>query len=103
MASYEFTSQGIIAVTGTIINTAPANGTSKIVSIRVSNPLAYDLTLTKYNTRTVTSINVYTLNLAAGDVMTDNLVYLLNANDYIELTSTVPGTTYLIYGFIETL
>lgn len=99
MASYEFTSQGIIAVTGTIIHTALTNGTSKIVSIRVSNPLAYDLTLTKYNARTATSINVYTLNLNAGDVMTDNLVYLLNSNDYIELTSTVPGTTYLIFGY----
>jgi hypothetical protein len=99
MASAEFTSQGTIAVTGTIIHTAPTNGISKSISIRVSNPAAYDITLTKYDASTATSINVYTLNLAAGDVMTDNLVYLLNANDYIELTSTVPGTTYVIFGY----
>jgi len=102
METKGFTLQGIISITGTIIYTAPKNAQSKFISIRVSNPAAYDFTLRKYDALTATSIDVYSLNLAAGDVMTDNLLYYLNENDYIEFISTVPGTTYLVFG-AETL
>jgi hypothetical protein len=98
----EFSKQGTIAVTGTILHTGVERGVlsniSKVMTIRVNNPVAYDFTLTRYNAATATTVQLYDLTLSAGDTLTDNLIYALEAGDELIAYSNVVGTTYCLYG-----
>lgn len=92
----KFTNQGTLSVSGTILHTAPDNNVSEIRLLRFNNPSAYTLTLKKYTSGSPTQI--YSINLAAGDTITDSFTYFLNENDYIEATSSVSGTTFIVEG-----
>jgi hypothetical protein len=96
----EFSKQGNVAITGTVLFTGTSGGQllSKILSIRFNNPVAYSLKLEKYEAATSTTVTIYDLSLAAGDTVTDNFSYALNAGDELTVTSNVVGTTYYIYG-----
>ena len=96
----EFSKQGDIAVTGTILYTGSISNISltKVLILRFNNPAAYDLKLEKYEASTSTTTTIYDLTLAAGDTVTDNLSYALNAGDELIATSNIVGTTYYIYG-----
>jgi bifunctional ADP-heptose synthase (sugar kinase/adenylyltransferase) len=96
----EFSKQGDIAVTGTILYTGSISNISltKVLILRFNNPAAYDLKLEKYEAATSTTTTIYDLTLAAGDTVTDNLSYALNAGDELIATSNIVGTTYYIYG-----
>jgi hypothetical protein len=96
----EFSKQGDVAITGTVLFTGTSGGAllSKILTMRFNNPLAYDLKLEKYESSTATTTTIYDLTLAAGDTVTDNLSYALNAGDQLIVTSNIAGTTYYIYG-----
>jgi hypothetical protein len=84
---------GTIDPTGTIIFTGTP-GKATIYALRFNNPAAYDITLSRFNNTDGTSTNLYTLNLAAGDIVSDPYSYMLNDSDYIEVTCSVPGTVY---------
>ncbi len=84
---------GTIDPTGTIIFTGTAGG-AYIYALRFNNPAAYTITLSKFDSLTGTSLNLYTLNLAAGDTVTDGYNYTLKENDYIEVTCSIAGTVY---------
>ena len=96
----EFSKQGDVAVTGTVLFTGGAGGVllTKILSMRFNNPAAYEIRLTKYEAATSTTTTIYTLNLSAGDTLTDNLSYALNPGDELIATSNITGTTYYVYG-----
>lgn len=96
----EFSKQGDIAITGTLLYTGTSGGVllSKVLNMRFNNPAAYDLKLEKYEASTSTTTTIYDLTLAAGDTITDNLSYALNAGDQLIVTSNIVGTTYYIYG-----
>lgn len=93
---YEFSLQGELSIAGTTFFIVPPNCIYKIFNIRFNNPAAYTLTLAKYDGYNL--INIYTLNLSAGDTITDNFVYYLEPNQYIVATSSVPGTSYILNG-----
>ena len=92
----KFSNQGTLSTLGTIIHTAPDNNVSEIRLLRFNNPSAYTLTLTKYTSGTPTQ--VYSINLSAGDTITDSFQYFLNEGDYIKATSNIAGTTFIAEG-----
>ena len=92
----KFSNQGTLSTLGTIIHTAPDNNVSEIRLLRFNNPSAYTLTLTKYTSGTPTQ--VYSVNLSAGDTITDSFQYFLNEGDYIKATSNIAGTTFIAEG-----
>jgi hypothetical protein len=96
----EFSKQGDVAITGTVLFTGTAGGQllSKVLTMRFNNPAAYDLRLDKYEASTSTTTTIYNLSLAAGDTVTDNLSYVLNPGDELIVISNIAGTTYYIYG-----
>jgi hypothetical protein len=96
----EFSKQGDVATTGTVLFTGTPGGAllSKILTMRFNNPAAYNFKLEKFESATSTTTTIYDLTLAAGDTVTDNLSYALNAGDQLIATSNIVGTTYYIYG-----
>ena len=98
----DFSNQGELSITGTILITGGIStiALDKLVTIRLNNPLAYVVSLYKYESLTNTTVLLYNLNLSAGDTLTDNLAYSLNAGDQIIGYSDIPGTTYYTYGQI---
>jgi hypothetical protein len=97
MAS-EYTSQGEIAITGTVLLTGVRNG-SRMITMRFSNPAAYTLQLYSYKSSTASTIQIYDFTLDAGDVVTDSLAYLLEEGDYLEVFTDVAGTEYYVRCF----
>lgn len=94
----QFTNQGTLSTSGTIIHTAPDNNVSELRYMRFNNPLAYILTVSKYTASTTTTTQVYSVTLSAGDTITDSFPYFLNEGDYITVTSSVSGTTFIAEG-----
>ena len=95
----EFVKQGEVDLSGTILYTGSTSTTlTKIIALRFYNSVAYVLTLERYDAVTATSEVMYRLTLDAGDTVTDNLSYALNAGDQLTVYSDVPGTTYYVYG-----
>jgi hypothetical protein len=96
----EFSKQGNVAVTGTVLFTGSGDISllTKVLALRFNNPAAFQLILSKFEAATSTTTIIYTLNLSAGDTLTDNLSYALNSGDQLIATSNIAGTTYYIYG-----
>lgn len=96
----EFSKQGTLATIGTVIHTgvASASFTSKVALLRFNNPLAYTLTLKRYDAATATTVTLYILTLSAGDTVTDNFNYSLEPGDQLIAQSNITGTTYYAYG-----
>lgn len=94
----EFTKQGTLSTTGTIIYTGTSNSfLSKISTIRIHNPAAYVITLDIYNAATASTTNIYTVTLSAGDTLTDSFNYALGLGDQLIITSDIAGSTYYAY------
>jgi|LauGreDrversion4_2_1035121.scaffolds.fasta_scaffold127327_3 hypothetical protein len=97
----EFSYQGVLAVTGTVLATGNADKSltlTKVVNLRFNNPAAYILQLYKYEALTATTSLIYELTLDAGDTVTDSLAYALNPGDTMTAYSNIVGTTYYVYG-----
>jgi hypothetical protein len=96
----EFSKQGSVSTSGTVLYTGSTTASllTKVLTLRFNNPAAFDLKLEKYEASTSTTTTIYDLTLAAGDTVTDNLTYALNAGDQLIVTSNIVGTTYYIYG-----
>lgn len=89
---------GELSTTGTVFFTNPVNTLARVVLMRFNNPNAYTLTLRKHNVRSSSTVVVYTLNLSAGDTITDSFTYVLNSDEYLSATSDIAGTSYLLVG-----
>ena len=94
----EFSKQGDLSTTGTVLLTGTGNTLSKIMVLRFNNPAAYDLKLEKFEFSTSSTIVIYDLSLSAGDTVTDNFLYALNPGDELIATSNITGTTYYVFG-----
>jgi hypothetical protein len=95
----EIVKQGEVDVAGTILYIGSIGPVlTKITTLRFYNPLAYVLTLERYDAISATSETLYELNLDAGDTVTDDLVYALKEGDELVVYSNIPGTTYYVYG-----
>jgi hypothetical protein len=94
----KFSNQGTLSTSGTILHTAPENNISELYSMRFNNPVAYTLTVSKHTAATSSTTQVYSINLSAGDTVTDTFKYHLDEGDYITATSSVAGTTFIIEG-----
>jgi len=66
-----------------------------IEDISINNSLAYTFTLNRFTSGQGTVL-IYTFDLNAGDNVRDNETYILNTGDYLELTSSIPGTTFYV-------
>jgi len=76
----EIIEQGELNVLGTTLATgSTAVVSTKLLTMRFYNPLAYVLTIERYDASTATSEVLYEFNLAAGDTINDNLQYALKA------------------------
>jgi len=89
----KFSNQGILSTSGTIVHTAPDNNMSEVQSMRFSNPSS-SCTITVQKGSTI----IYIVNLAAGDIMTDDDNYILEENEELLVTSSSAGTSYVIDG-----
>jgi hypothetical protein len=70
----EIIEQGELSLLGTILATgSTAILSTKIVTMRFYNPLAYVLTIERYDAFTATSEVLYEFNLAAGETVSDYL------------------------------
>jgi hypothetical protein len=95
----KFSNEGtIVAVSGTIVHTAPDNNISEVQSMRFSNLAAAALTIQKYVAATATTVTIYTVSLDEGDIFTDEYGYHLDQNDYIKVISDVAGTSFIVRG-----
>jgi hypothetical protein len=95
----EIIEQGELSLLGTILATGTASTLStKVVTMRFYNPLAYVLTIERYDAVSATSEVLYEFNLAAGDTVSDTLTYALKDGDKLTAYSDIAGTTYYIYG-----
>jgi hypothetical protein len=95
----EIIEQGEVNVLGTILATGVAGAAAtKVVTMRFYNPLAYVLTIERYDAATSTSRVLYEFNLAAGDTVSDTLTYALKPGDKLTAYSDIAGTTYYILG-----
>ena len=95
----EIVKQGEVDVAGTILYIGTASPVlTKITTLRFYNPLAYVLTLERYDAISTTSETLYELTLGAGDTVTDDLLYALREGDELVVYSNIPGTTYYVYG-----
>lgn len=95
----EIIEQGEVNVTGTVVATGTTGILStKITTMKFYNPLAYTITLERYNASTATTNVLYEFNLDAGDSITDTMIYALNTGDTLTVYSSIPGTTYYFFG-----
>ena len=95
----EFSLQGNINIAGTLLATGSLGiALTRILTLSFNNPLAYVLTLEKYDAATASTIVLYEVTLAAGDTINDTLSYALNPGDTLTVYSDIPGTSYYIYG-----
>lgn len=94
----KFSNYGSLDLAGTIIHQAPSNNSSVVKSIRFNNSASCVITLSHYNSSTATTSTIYTVNLSAGDIMTDTFPFYLEANDRLIATPSVIGTSFTIEG-----
>ena len=88
--------QGTITPGGSTLFTVPTGGFYTVPSMRFNNPAAYTLIVEKYQASTSLTTTVYSLNLAAGDTVTDTYVYYFDPGDQLIIDSSIAGTIYMI-------
>lgn len=98
MSSTRISKSGNVSTLETRLYIVPANFAADLLSLRFNNSRAYTLTVSKYTEATKNSVVLYTLNLSAGDTVTDNFPYYLDEGDYLTATSNISGTHYTIVG-----
>ena len=70
----EIIEQGELSILGTTLAVGTdAQVSTKVVTMRFYNPLAYVLTIERYDALTTTTEVLYEFNLAAGDTVSDTL------------------------------
>jgi len=95
--SMEQNLQGTLSNIPFTLYTCPLGKTTKVASLKFNNPLAYIITLEKYSASLTSTTLVYNLTFDAGDSLIDNGLYFMEPGDSLIVTSSIVGTTYLIY------
>ncbi len=96
----EIIKQGQVDITGTILYTGTSStlSTTKISQLKFYNPLPYVLTLQRYDAASASTETLYEFTLDAGDSVNDTALYALNVGDQLIVYSSIPGTSFYIYG-----
>ena len=99
---YYLYSMGLVSLEGSLpsgsnlIYTRPTGLiAANTVSIRLNNPAANSVTLRKVKAVGPVTTSIYTVNLAAGDILTDSYVYSFDVGDQLYIITTAPGTQYV--------
>jgi hypothetical protein len=89
--------EGSLPAGSNLIYTRPGGlNAANTISIRLSNPAANSVTLRKVKAVGPVTTTVYTVNLAAGDILTDAYLYSFDAGDQLYILTTAPGTQYVV-------
>lgn len=89
--------EGSLPVGSNLVYTRPSGLiAANTVSIRLSNSAANSITLRKVKAIGPVTTSIYTVNLAAGDILTDSYVYSFDVGDQLYIITTAPGTQYVI-------
>ncbi len=91
-------SQGVVNSTTKPIYAPVSNYEATLTNVRISNPQAYSISLYRYIKQTNNKTLLYSLELDAGDIVNDDTTYLLKSGDYLELSSNIDNTSYVING-----
>jgi hypothetical protein len=94
---------GLVSLEGTLptgsnlIYTRPPGLTvANTVSIRLQNSAVNSVTVRKVKAVGPVTTSIYTVNLAAGDILTDSYVYSFDVGDQLYILTTAPGTQYVV-------
>jgi hypothetical protein len=87
---------GEIEDTGTDLCEAPANNQTLVKSLRVTHSTSFQFELYFYDASTSASSIIYTLNLSAGDILTDTFPYHLNEGDKLTAIATPTDAPFSI-------
>jgi hypothetical protein len=89
--------EGSLPAGSNLIYTRPGGLTvANTVSIRLTNSAANSVTLRKIKAIGPVTTSIYTVNLAAGDILTDSYVYSFDVGDQLYILTTAPGTQYVV-------
>jgi hypothetical protein len=89
--------EGSLPAGSNLIYTRPSGLTvANTVSIRLTNPAANSVTLRKIKAIGPVTTSIYTVNLDAGDILTDTYVYSFDVGDQLYIVTTAPGTQYVV-------
>lgn len=92
----EVTIQGVLSIGANDLYLAAPNTTARVKYLKFYNPIAYSVTVSKYDFSLASTINLYSLTLDPGDSISDDTQYLLQGRDKLSVTATTANTTYLI-------
>ena len=90
--------QEVLGAGSTTIITCTQGWRAILNGLTFNNPSAMTVTVSLYKASTSNTIDVYTFNLAAGDVVSDNNQYTLTSNDQLIVTTSVAGTNFMTSG-----
>lgn len=100
---YYLYSMGLISLEGTLpagsnlIYTRPGGlAAANTLSIRLQNSAANSVTLRKIKAVGPVTTSIYTVNLDAGDILTDAYLYTFDVGDQLYILTTAPGTQYIV-------
>jgi hypothetical protein len=88
-------SGSVTTVTASIFTCVDKIG-NDVLSMRFTNDISYTLEVFLYVAKEDRTVDLYTLILDAGDVVTDNLKYELAQGDKILARSSVANTFYTL-------
>jgi hypothetical protein len=90
--------QEILGAGSTTVYTGTPGWKALISGITFNNPSAMTVTVSLYKASSTTTIDVYTFNLAAGDVVADNNQYNISGGDQLIVTTSAAGTNFMMSG-----
>jgi hypothetical protein len=90
------TKSGTVSTSTASVFTCDNKLGANILSMRFTNDIDYTIELFLYVAKDNKTIDLYTLILDGGDVVTDNLLYELAFGDKILARSTVANTFYTL-------
>lgn len=90
--------QGILNIAGTVFSTGLPDRVIMLSSFSFYNPAAYVVTIEKYEALTASTIVIGVYSKLAGETFEPIRQYILQDGDYVKVTSSIAGTSYI---FVE--
>jgi hypothetical protein len=87
--------QDTAAAGTTNIFTGPQGYVSTINGLTFNNQVANNITVSIIRVNPPTTVVAYAFTLAAGDVISDNNLYVLGPGDILQITTTAGTTNYM--------
>jgi len=87
--------QGILDIGGTILSTGLPDVNIQLSSYSFYNVLAYTITVEKYEAETASTITLGVYSKLAGETFELGRSNVLKEGDYIKVTPSIAGTSYI--------